>query len=89
MSTKNQARVGSKHIRIFLEDIDKDKSPEVFIEYYNGEEFDFSITVSSSGKNGVYDKVNGSGDADGDGDIDEQDKKIYKTIAQAAFNQLK
>ncbi|WP_449429886.1 hypothetical protein [Pseudomonas putida] len=77
--------MSTKEIRISLADIDQDSSPEVFIEYFEKNEFEFSITVSSSNKNGVYDKVNGKGDANGDGKIDESDNPLYIDLAQAAL----
>jgi len=80
----------TKEIRVSLEDMDLDGSPEIFIEYYADGDFEFSITVSSSKKDGNYDKVNGAGDADGDGDFgDEDDNARYIDLAQAAVTLLK
>ncbi len=81
--------MSTKEIRISLDEIDGDASPEVLIESYDGKAFEFAISVSSSKKNGIYDKVNGSGDANADGDIDEKDQEAYRTFAQTAFNLLK
>lgn len=81
--------MATKEIRTSLDDIDGDTSPEVLIESYTGAELKFSISVSSSRKDGTYDKVNGRGDANTDGDIDEKDKDAYRHFAQAAFTLLK
>ncbi|MBA1189337.1 hypothetical protein G7Z99_09785 [Pseudomonas entomophila] len=81
--------MATKEIRISLEEIDGDTSPEVLIESYAGKELEFSISVSSSRKDGTYDKVNGSGDANADGEIDEKDKDAYCNFAQAAYDLLK
>ncbi|MFJ4444722.1 hypothetical protein ACIPZ8_21860 [Pseudomonas sp. NPDC089422] len=82
--------MSAKEIRLSLGDIDNDNSPEVFIEYYAANDFEFSITVSSSKKNGIYDKVNGTGDADGDGDLgDPADNELYIKVANLAVQLLK
>lgn len=78
-----------KEIRISLAEIDGDTSPEVLIESYTGQDIAFSISVSSSKKDGIYDKVNGRGDANADGEMDEKDKEIYRNFAQAAYDLLK
>ncbi|EST15630.1 UNVERIFIED_ORG: hypothetical protein J2W65_000896 [Pseudomonas parafulva] len=79
----------TKEIRISVEDIDRDNSPEILIEFYEGGNTEFSISVSSSGGNGVYDKVNGTADANGDNQFDEADKESFRRFAQTAYHLLK
>ncbi|MEB0076464.1 hypothetical protein QN386_05910 [Pseudomonas sp. CCI3.2] len=81
--------MAAKEIRISIEDLDRDGSPEVLLEFYSGKELEFSTSVSSSGKNENYDKVDVKGDADGDGDFDAQDDKLFISLAQAAVKLLK
>lgn len=45
--------------------------------------------MSSSLKNGRYDKVDVKGDADGDGDFDAQDDELFIQLAKAAVALLK
>ncbi|WP_367598848.1 hypothetical protein [Pseudomonas fulva] len=79
----------TKEIRISVEDIDRDESPEILIEFYEGGDIEFSISVSSSGGNGVYDKVNGKADANGDNQFDEEDEESFRRFAQTAYHLLK
>ncbi|WP_339479019.1 MULTISPECIES: hypothetical protein [unclassified Pseudomonas] len=81
--------MAAKEIRISIEDLDRDGSPEVLFEFYSGKELDFSTSVSSSLKNGRYDKVDVKGDADGDGDFDAQDDELFIQLAKAAVALLK
>ncbi|WP_420234289.1 hypothetical protein ACN079_08165 [Pseudomonas sp. ABY48] len=89
--------MAAKEIRIFLEELDRgDNSPEVLFELWNKGDVassekpyvEFSISVSSSMKNGVYDKVNGTADADGDNDFEEDDKQSILSAARLAANWL-
>lgn len=45
--------MAAKEIRISMEDLNKDKRPEILIEFYNKKELEFSTSVSASKKNGV------------------------------------
>ncbi|RLU09867.1 hypothetical protein CS078_00180 [Pseudomonas prosekii] len=81
--------MAAKEVRISIEDLNKDGSPEVLLEFYTANELDFSTSVSASKKNGVYDRVDVKGDADGDGDIDAEDERQYIALANAALALVK
>jgi len=81
--------MAAKEIRISIEDLDRDSSPEVLLEFYTGKELDFSTSVSSSSKNGKYDKVDVKGDADGDGDFDAQDDELFIDLARSVVALLR
>ncbi|MGN8343507.1 hypothetical protein ACLEJQ_07865 [Pseudomonas sp. SMV71] len=81
--------MAAKEIRISIEDLDRDSSPEVLFEFYTGKELDFSTSVSSSRKDGKYDKVDVKGDADNDGDFDAQDEELFINLARSAVALLK
>lgn len=78
-----------KEIRISTVDLNHNGSPEVLLELYDGKEIVFSTSVSSSKKNGNYDKVDVKGDADNDGDFDAKDDELFIALAKAAVNLLK
>jgi len=71
-------------IRISLSDLDSDASPDVIIEFYRGEESYFKTFVSSSLKDGRYDKVGIKIDLNEDGQRDKQDIELLTNLAQAA-----
>ncbi|MDO7899607.1 hypothetical protein [Pseudomonas citrulli] len=81
--------MAAKEIRISIEDLDRDSSPEVLLEFYLGKELNFATSVSSSSKNGDYDRVDVRGDADEDGDFDATDDGLFIDLARAAVALLK
>ncbi|SCW84636.1 MULTISPECIES: hypothetical protein [unclassified Pseudomonas] len=81
--------MAAREIRISIEDLDRDSSPEVLFEFYTGTKVDFATSVSSSSKNGKYDKVDVKGDADGDGDFDAQDDELFINLARSVVALLK
>lgn len=76
-------------INLSLNDIDGDKLPEVLISFVEYKDRVATIThssaVTSSGKNGVYDRVTAGADVDGDGVYkdDEDDNQALIELAQA------
>ncbi|WP_415758467.1 hypothetical protein [Pseudomonas sp. LT1P18] len=70
-----------------IKDIEADGSPEVVMSRYNEGNNDlshpnFSITISSSNKDGIFDTTTGPEDVDGDGDRDEEDESYYTVAAK-------
>lgn len=80
--------MAAKEIRVSIEDLNRDTSPEVVLEFYSGKVLDFATSVSSSKKNGTYDTVDVKGDADGDDDYDARDEELYINFARAAVDLL-
>jgi len=76
-------------INLSLDDMDGDKSPEVLISFVEYKDRVATIThssaVTSSGKNGVYDRVTAGADVDGDGvyEGDADDTQALIQLAQA------
>lgn len=75
--------MAKKEIRLSLEDIDNNGSPEVLVEFYENEELIFASAVSSSGGDKTYDTVNVRVDMDEDGDMDADDERYLLTLCQA------
>lgn len=81
--------MATNEIRMTNEEIDKDdSSPEILMEFYKDNKFQFATYVSSSKKNGTYDTVNVKTDADSDDDMDEMDEKVLLDLAEA-FSRFK
>lgn len=68
-------------LRIETIDVGNDNYPEFMVSYYQEDDLSYAVYVSSSKQDGNYDKTSYTGDADGDGDVDDEDKKIFLTIA--------
>ncbi|KPA87396.1 MULTISPECIES: hypothetical protein [Pseudomonas] len=75
--------MAKKEIRLSLEDIDNNGSPEVLVEFYEGNELVFASAVSSSGEDKTYDTVNVRVDMDEDGDLDADDERHLLSLCQA------
>jgi len=81
--------MAKKEIRISIEDLDRDNSPEVLFEFFTDKELSFATSVSSRSKNGDYDRVDVKSDADEDGDFDAKDDELFIDLARAAVAMLK
>lgn len=75
--------MATKELRMTLEYVDNDRSPDVVLEIYKGKKLQFATFVSASKKSGPYDTVNVKTDIDGDGDMDRQDEKAILDLAKA------
>lgn len=73
----------AEEIRITLKDFDGDASPEVRLEFYREQKCYLVTFVSSSLKDGVYDKVGIKTDLNEDGVRDAKDIDLLTRLAQA------
>lgn len=81
--------MAAEEIRITLRDLDGDASPEVRFEFHREQKCYLVTFVSSSLKDGVYDKVGIKTDMNEDGARDGQDIELLTQLAQAAVPLLK
>lgn len=81
--------MATRELRLSMAEVDTSNNlPEVVIEFYLDNAFQFATFVSSSVKDGVYDTVNVKTDADDDKDMDTQDETILLELA-TAFSKFK
>jgi len=81
--------MAAKEIHITLKDLDGDASPEVRFEFYREQKCYLVTFVSSSLKDGVYDKVGIKTDLNEDGARDAKDIDLLTRLAQSVVPLLK
>ncbi|KPW70933.1 MULTISPECIES: hypothetical protein [Pseudomonas syringae group] len=76
-------------IRLSLDELMGDSSPEVMVEFWNSKlnrgkgDMQFISFVTSSGRGKGYDTVRSQADADGDGILDARDNTLLIALANA------